>query len=64
MQDKRQMIDLGNEDTFELNEQRAREMAEEMENRVPSSLVNQPTSAQNYDSGRFNKAPMTMDQYD
>lgn len=42
-----------NDDTFELNEQRARELTDQMDNRVPSSLRNQPTNNSNYEKGRF-----------
>lgn len=67
---QRQVIDLDNEDTFEANEQRARELAEQMENRVASSLAGQPPSHQTYNKGRFAASSgvpnnvITMEEYD
>lgn len=42
---QRQIIDLDNEDTFEANELRARELAAQMEDRVASSLADRPASS-------------------
>lgn len=50
---QRQLIDLENDDTFEVNEQRARQLADQMENRLAGSLANRPASNQTYQGAKF-----------